>query len=167
MHKIFYNILPPDLHINCYNQIRYSSNWACTGNSIKGKKGFCFWYQELINNKFYTEDFLDKIQELSGKKFTINRLYANGQTYGTPGDLHIDSQLDFDYTFLYYANIEWNIKWGGATVIYIDDQNYLNITPIPNSGILFKSNYLHAGLEPTRHYPDLRITVAFKLRELI
>ena len=38
---------------------------------------------------------------------------------------------------------------------------------IPNTGVIFKSNIPHAGLEPTRHFTYVRMTVAFKLTEIM
>jgi hypothetical protein len=63
-------------------------------------------------------------------------------------------------------NENWNVKWGGQTVLYKDHTKNISIMPEPNKAIMFKSNIVHVGLEPTRHFIGLRTTVAFKLTKV-
>jgi hypothetical protein len=41
------------------------------------------------------------------------------------------------------------------------------ITPIPNSAVLFHHQYKHKGMAPRKGYNDLRVTIAFKLTEIL
>ena len=163
MYTLYHNVLTKEEHELCYNNLRYGSNWEFTQVSAKGEDGLYFWYNELSDDSFYNDKFLNRIKEITKKNFSLDRVYANGQTYGLPGSLHTDSKEKSSYTFLYYVNKEWDVTWGGSTIFYHNNE-YKSMLPLPNCGILFAADKLHAGLEPTRHCKELRITVAFKLK---
>ena len=76
--------------------------------------------------------------------------------------MHQDSEHANQLTFIFFANHVWMPEWGGQTIIK-DEGHYASIMPVPNSGILFPGKLMHVGSEPTRHCPELRVTVAFKL----
>jgi len=141
------------------------NTWSHGGISVDD--GFCFWYMELIQDVFFTEYMLNKIKIITKKNFIINRVYANGQTYGLSGSYHQDAfdNGDIYKTFLYYVNPNWKSEWGGSTLFQKNEEVYTQPF-ISNNAILFDSTIYHVGLEPTRHCKDLRVTVAFKLRDI-
>ena len=124
-----------------------------------------FWFHDLSNNKFYTEEFFNIIKNLIKIDVELVRVYANGQTYGLPGYMHIDSEEENNLTVIYYANHVWNPEWGGHTVITADD-GIASVLPSGNTAIVFPGNIPHVANEPTRHCPVLRTTVAFKLKRI-
>ena len=124
-----------------------------------------FWFHDLSNNKFYTEEFFNVIKDLIKIDVELVRVYANGQTHGLPGYMHIDSDSENDLTVIYYANHVWYPEWGGHTVIKSKDR-VASILPCSNTAIVFDSNIPHVANEPTRHCPILRTTVAFKLKKI-
>ena len=69
--------------------------------------------EETIGKKLLT-----KIENVFDKKYKIQRLYANGQTFGQDGTFHQDDPADNVYTLLKYISpitIE-NIEYiGGCT----------------------------------------------------
>jgi Rps23 Pro-64 3,4-dihydroxylase Tpa1-like proline 4-hydroxylase len=141
--------------------------WEFSGFSNTDKTEPKFWYMDLDNDSFFVDTMFSKICDVTGKKFALERVYANGQTHGLSGNLHQD-QIGGNgeyHTFLYYPGPFWNPTWGGYTVFHnpVDDTIYSQY-PTPNSAVLFNSEILHAGLEPTRHCTDLRVTIAFKMR---
>jgi hypothetical protein len=130
-----------------------------------------FWYMDLFNNHFLKDVITHKIEKIYNKKFKINRLYANGQTYGQDGNFHQDDTSKTAYTFcLYFTEypkefcdlIEGNIQFK------IPDQNnfIISVSPLFNRGILFPSYYYHRGLSFNRYIPDLRICIAWKFIEI-
>jgi Rps23 Pro-64 3,4-dihydroxylase Tpa1-like proline 4-hydroxylase len=145
-----------------------ASTWQFAGysNTPDSTK---FWFLDLGNDAFFTQLGLERIQELSGTKFELDRVYANGQTHGLSGDLHQDviGGDDSYKTFIYYVGPLWQPEWGGATIFY-DSQagTIFSNYPQPNSGVLFNSNIFHQGQEPTRQCKELRVTVAWKLKML-
>ena len=118
-----------------------------------------FWIMELDDEEWANKMFLLKIRRLLGKTYALQRVYANGTTYGQEGALHQDSQNPMDRTFLIYGNSEWKEQWGGAT--YID--GYGTIIPKPNLGVLFPGNMFHRAYGPNKEYEGLRVTIAYKL----
>lgn len=160
MYKQFDNVLTHTEHEECL-EILNDSTWAFRGTS--NDHDFTFWRKELKHVEFFRKTFYNRVLELTGDKLRINKLYANGQTHGLPGSLHQDDPGDDSYTFLYYANPYWDVQWGGSTVFFKNEQEQATVAYKPNSAIFFKGNMLHAGLEPTRHFYGLRMTVAFKL----
>ena len=119
---------------------------------------------ELIN---YFYDFLFKkiIDKLNKKIDRFERLYANGQTSGQCGTLHID---DGDSTFLYYPNPEWKTDYQGHLIFFNGDEEDSEACRIveykPNRAIFFDGKIPHYADAPDRCYNDLRISLAYKLK---
>lgn len=164
MFTVYHNVLTP---IDFIRESRYLqiADWKFQGYSTK-ESDIKFWYHDLNNNPFYTNKLLYYIKDKIGFDVKLETVYANGQTHGLCGDLHIDSDNDESYTFIIYMNEYWNVKWGGQTVLYKNNNEIASIIPEPNKAILFKGNILHVGLEPTRHFTGLRTTVAFKILKI-
>ena len=63
-----------------------------------------FWSMDLKNFEYFTIYLKEVIEKHFNKKFTINRVYANGQTFGQDGSFHTDSNYENDYTFVLYLS---------------------------------------------------------------
>ena len=143
-----------------------SGSWTFTRNSYEG--GTTFWEQQLLDNKFFRDYIGKKIIKLTNRNFEFYNIIANGQTYGLDGDFHIDSTREDDYTFLLYIGdiTKENVnKYSGYTLFKSGDSTKC-IEPIDNRGILFDSRIKHVGLGPSRAYYGLRVSVAYKLKEV-
>lgn len=145
-----------------------TTEWRFLNQSDPSGQTAKFWIKDLNNNSFYTKYLFSIIEELLQKE-NINvellRVYANGQTTGLPGNFHQDAEDEEHYTFLVYFNHSWNADWGGHTIIKSEEtQEFLSFLPVPNSGLFFKGNLWHAGLDPNRHCNTLRVSVAYKLK---
>lgn len=168
----FNNVLSEDEANYVISQTLCNNKWNFSGYSTTNDSGYTFWNMNLIEDAFFTETFLKKIEELTDKKFEIERVYANGQTYGLPGNIHSDIDEDtyaseLYYTFVYYVNPLWDLNWGGQTIIINEDGTVDSVLFNPNAAIIFPSILKHFGSEPTRQCKDLRVTVAFKLKEIV
>jgi hypothetical protein len=126
-----------------------------------------FWIMQLSDEKYFNDYLFEIICDVLGKKYDLERIYANGQTYGLDGYWHIDNIDENCYTFLYYANLEWDILWKGNT-IFTDKESgeIVQIVPKPNRAILFPGNILHYAESPSRDFYDLRMTLAYKLKQI-
>lgn len=127
-----------------------------------------FWISHLINEKKVLDIILPKIEKMSGLKLEMERVYANGQTYGQDGEFHTDHESYDRYTFILYVSpiFPENIDTvGGFTQFKIDNQ-IVNVEPYQNRGCLFKSNIMHRGLAPSREVDMLRVTLAFKMKRV-
>ena len=161
MYTQYFNILSEEEYVKC-KEIIDNSLWKY-GQYSNPNSPYKFWIiQKLHANPFFYNTFMEKIEKLTNNKFEINRIYANGNTFGQEGDWHIDSDLEDNWTFLYYFNR------GDASTIgetYFKNNDIITVAnPIYNSGIFFKSNIEHKGSSPKINFTDLRITIAFKLK---
>jgi len=141
-------------------ELLYRPKWGYTHKSTADDR-WRRWRMELKDDEFFTKFFFEKIKTLTDKSFEIKAVYANGQTYGQNGSWHQDSTEPNYYAFIFYANREWDMLWGGSTLF----NSGISIYPIPNSAVFFPCNIFHYGQEPTRHFEGLRMTVAYKLEE--
>jgi len=150
-----------------YNQLKLivdDLQWRYAGFSTPNTNSNRFWYSELMGHPFFVA-WLDEIERVTNKKFTIDRLYANGQTLGQDGSWHTDSEEGDGYTFLYYFNDADDISLIGETYFMVEGEP-IGLTPIPNSAIIFPHKFVHKGMAPRKGYNDLRVTIAFKLTEI-
>ena len=141
-------------------ELLYRPKWGYTHKSTADDK-WRRWRMELKDDEFFTKFFFEKIKTLTDRSFLIKAVYANGQTYGQNGSWHQDSTEPNYHAFIFYANREWDMLWGGSTLF----NSGISIYPIPNSAVFFPCNIFHYGQEPTRHFEGLRMTVAYKLEE--
>ena len=138
-----------------------------------------FWFMDLSEESFFTDTLFNNVKNIIGDNFDVERVYANGQTYGQGGVPHYDDPREEAYTFLIYMNPEWDQLWGGDTVFlnrYVDKETVQErifdgdfvlktkkVTPSPNSAIFFRSSIVHYAESPTRDFYGIRISLAYKL----
>jgi hypothetical protein len=165
--KYFHDFLNLEQWQYVVKQTVQGNGWQFTGFSNNENTELKFWHMDLSDDRFFVDTMFPKILDVTQRKFSLERVYANGQTHGLSGTLHQD-QVNGQgryFTFLYYVGPFWDTSWGGYTVFHNkDDDTIFSQYPTPNAALLFDSELWHAGLEPTRHCRDLRVTVAFKLK---
>ena len=164
--QVIDNFLSNDDLMKVIESSRYFP-WSYGHVSAKNE-GINFWSSNLINNDLFKTHIFHKIESYFKKKFSINDLYANGQTYGMDGIYHTDDNNDDAYTFLLYISdiTRDNVHIVDGYTLFKDGDKIVCIEPILNRGVLFKSNIFHKGLGPSRSANMLRISIAFKLREI-
>ena len=106
-----------------------------------------------IEDEFFYDIFLQKIRPLLTKRYTVDRIYANGTTYGQHGSLHQDSLNPDDRTFLIYMNAVSGTYFEGYGIH----------TPEENSALMFPGYIPHHSIGPPESFDDLRVTIAYKL----
>jgi hypothetical protein len=126
----------------------------------------------LTDDPFFSTHLKSKIETASNCKFSVQRIYANGQTFGQDGTFHQDDRDDNSYTFCIYINKQITAETiddiGGEFVFKIPNQqngpfSQIVISPLYNRGILFPASYFHKGLAFNRYCKGLRISFAWKL----
>lgn len=122
-----------------------------------------FWKMSLDGDSFFESELLREIEKITGKKYKVWEVFANGQTFGLDADWHIDHVDHNAVTFLYYPMFEWKISWSGETIFEWGDNKYEYVLPHQNSGILFPAYVPHYGRSPSREYMKMRITIVWKL----
>lgn len=146
-----------------YGDRWYFGHGSFDKSDPRHKSSFPFWAMVLREEKFFTEYLLNKIQKITNQKFSIYDVYANGHTFGTKGSFHQDWHDERGKTFLYYANEQWNIEWGGKTAFDFGNGKYYFNVPKRNSAIYFPGVIPHTAEGTSRNFSGLRITIAWKL----
>lgn len=92
-------------------------------------------------------------------------VYANANTHGNEGNVHIDSQHPLDRTLLIYGVRQWQVGWGGETVFYDPECRLLgSVMPAP-ARVVFFAGHIRHGVNPiSRACRDLRPVLVFKTR---
>lgn len=170
MIKSFKNVLTSEQVDDVFYDYICSSNWSYGHKSGHSRNSPMYWSMNLIDHEFFNTTMVNIIQDLSGDKLEPVKIYAGGNTFGTSGDIHTDSNEDDRRTFLYHASPEsWDPMWGGKTIFYpnypdFSGGEYFEFTP--NSGYYFPSKIHHMGEPVTKFFTGLRVCIAFKLRVL-
>ena len=118
---------------------------------------------ELINNNILTSSFFNK------KKIKILDAYINLSNTLDSDLAHVDNnsfpQTNTAYTLLLYANLEWDINWGGETLFYDKkwEEIVTAIKPKPGRIVLFDSTLYHSARPPQSHCPHNRYTIVLNL----
>lgn len=161
LYKVYENVLSEPSLNYCRTQLN-EAKWMY-GHTSTVESKIPFWYMELNESKFFKDFMFEKIQTIANQKFILNRVYANGHTYGQDGDIHKDDLRKTHKTFLFYP-LAWDSAYGGQTEFFDEDLNKIDeYVPKENTGILFPANVFHRGTAPNTPDAKLRITVAFKL----
>jgi Rps23 Pro-64 3,4-dihydroxylase Tpa1-like proline 4-hydroxylase len=69
-------------------------------------------------------------------------------------------------TLLYYPNAKWRLAWNGSLLFLSEDeQEVARMVPYaPNRVVLFPAAIPHYADAPSKSFPGLRISLAYKLR---
>ena len=135
------------------------------GSFVQGdvRRGYPFWRIDLHESEYFSEYLLNIIQEKTNQEYELYDVYANGHTFGTQGSFHQDWHDERGRTFLFYANENWKVEWGGKTsFMFGPDDTYFHV-PKPNTAILFPGIIPHTAEVTSRSFTGLRITIAWKL----
>lgn len=158
----FANVLPEELHSDLYMHL-YKKGWRLKNRSHSKSKRF--WTQYQADNpdfKKASKIVLDKIKEHTNRNIKCVRIHCNGQTAGQDGTAHTDFVDDEVWTFIYFSNLNWDVRMGGGfNVLNPKLQQHQYYHYAPNYGVLIKSNWPHWGDCPNFHTDELRTSIAF------
>lgn len=128
------------------------------------------WFQGFCSNYKYSEDTPQVIKTIAQRfvdMYPGSRLFRAmlaGNTYGQDGDIHRDWHQPGHKTMVVYCNDEWDIHWGGETIIYNDDLSVQNtVHPVPGRATIFESDKPHIGKDPSRRCGKLRVILAIQI----
>ena len=172
--EVYDDFFEEKIHLDIFKKLM-TSNWGISGGVPE--KPEIFWHYDGLDKQEYFSDYLYKlICKKLGKGFkSVERIYANGQTAGQCGTPHCD---DGDFTFLYYANLEWDVNWQGHLIFMENEKDkqkegnaFVNtnmetsriVSYKPNRAILFPAKIWHYADAPSRFFNGLRISLAYKL----
>jgi len=161
------NFLSVEDHTLVVDKTLKSNNWSFGRGSNRLDYEVKFWGINLYEDKFFSEYLLQKVKKTFDKNLSLKNVHANGQTYGQCGYFHRDFAEENLYTLVYFTNPVWDVNWGGNLVLFDDKTQSIYNEPFePNKAVLFPSNILHYGSEPSRLCSELRVTIAFVVEDL-
>ncbi len=104
-------------------------------------------------------------QEMIGETLRDQRAYVNSSAYGDTYYAHRDCSVHRKHvTALYYANLDWQMDWGGETIFYNDNEDAeVVVSPRPGRLVVARGAILHRGTVPTRACYEERYTIAYKM----
>ena len=145
------------------NQTIMSPRWQWGHSSNGAADGGMFWKIDgLEQDEFFSVYLLNKIKNITGDEFDVERIYMNGHTACGQANTHKDSPHDHGRTFLIYCNEHWDSEFGGGTC-FNKDGEYITNYPYPYSAVYFQNNIDHFAMPISRKFNGLRVTLAFKL----
>lgn len=139
---------------------------------VNGSDGFGDGYRDQIYSSFSEEDlknmgfigsnlfsFLDSKYGIS--KLSLGQARVNLTTSSERNKVHTDLQ---GITVLYYANLSWELDWGGHTLFMDDDLNEAQLTCLyrPGRVVVFDGSIPHMILTPNVACPTTRFTLALQ-----
>jgi hypothetical protein len=101
----------------------------------------------------------------AGKPYRSYRCYCNHSSFGDMLFTHTDCDpAAKEFTALWYIAPEWDVEWGGETLLFNRDKDAeVAVTPRPGRLLIFDGTILHAGRPPNRACYAPRYTLAYKL----
>lgn len=113
-------------------------------------------------NFFKNQDFLQ--EKILKENFRLHRAYVNLSTAQDVYHYHVDSNIDDDFTLLYYCNTHWEENWEGET--HFGDPLGTEIIHScsfkPNRIVLFTGTIPHKSSQPSFFARDFRYVLTLK-----
>lgn len=147
---IFDNILQSAQRLHIYNFIRnsaYTMNSGPTTNleNLHEQGLSCFLnYEDVHNLQIF--DFMNEEIKSYADPLNCTRAFILLENHKYYTRYHTDG-LKFQWTMLYYANMEWDKDWGGETLFTNENYDEIEYAVMykPGRFVLFDSTIPHKG----------------------
>ena len=163
--QIFDNFLSKGEFDTLTNEIREPKyEWGHVSNGSSDSE-YPWLIMNLNNNLFFNTFLKSKIEKTVNMTFNTQRIYMNGQMYGSESGFHVDITDTNGFTFLLFVHDcnEVNADSMGGYFYYKLNGEIRCIEPIKNRAVFFNGNILHKGCAFNRHVKTLRQSIAWKL----
>jgi SM-20-related protein len=169
--EVFDDAVPPRL-VETLDEIVRMPIWK-HGVKSSADDPFSFWFAPFADDEPALEKFSPELfalwlcaKRLLKGEHRIELAYANGQTYGQAGEIHTDTSEPGCKTVVFYCNSVWQPNWHGETLFYTPDRSDVIRAVLPKPGriVVFDADIPHAGRDPSRLCPLMRVTITFKLQ---
>ena len=168
--------MPNTSHIKVFDNLLKTADAAHLASLVKeagflyGAKGnlddpYAMWTAHLNPN-----DVLPLIwavqDKVTGKDWRVESLYANAYGFGEAPGVHQDHTEEGHSTALYYCHTKWHPDWGAETLFWNEPCSEIDKAVFPKPGriVFFDSRILHCARPPTRQCPEVRYSIAIKLK---
>lgn len=145
-------------------QLEEQAKWSYSGWTGEAKEPLRHWayvvdYEPVgLFREIWTA--ISSGLEQDGFRLKPQRVLANLFNHGDSSWLHTDSKSSKDWTVILYMNDDWDINWGGETVLVEDNEIIHSCSPTPGKLFLFRSDLLHGARPVSREalFPRLGLT---------
>ena len=136
-----------------------------------------YYNKRTFGSRYSKEDLktigiIEHLPEKIKKEFNISletndRGIVNAITSNGVYHPHDDHGRGIKWSFLYYANMKWEIEWGGDTLFLNDDRQTISNTVQckPNRVVIFDASIPHIIRPSTTIAPQYRFSVNMTFRE--
>ena len=131
-----------------------------------------FWNINLIQNDYFAIFMKNEIELFFKKKFTLIEVYASGQTFGQDStyDNNIISNVNA-YTFcMFFTDLkkeDIDLAGGYLYIKFPEEKYKICYEPLFNRGLFFPSSYINKSAAFGRFFMDMKISVYWKLEEVV
>jgi SM-20-related protein len=139
---------------------------ALTTGPAAGSRGIVFDLESLHAS---VSKLIGKVEELAGPDVRLEKIYANGHTYGCEGYLHTDffeegDRINSYVTAVLFAHKNWDPDWAGELSFFDTQSRNIGkaILPTPNRLVIFPAHVNHVARSPSRACPLLRVSIVLK-----
>jgi hypothetical protein len=181
---VFDGVGTPALHRSVCETFFQTGMWtwghSSLGSSAPSRHDAVFWKcdQDALRRSSAVMHLTALVLKLAssavGKELVLQRVYANGHTFGQGGSMHVDEDGIENYAAIYYANLHWLPQWLGHTHYLPGTLSHLQndtdqgldmsvaVLPKAQRLCLHDGRQCHVGTPPHRSFTGLRVTLAWK-----
>lgn len=170
--EIFDGLVSPELVTDLYANITVSA-YGCGGRS-NPNDSFPFWVARITAEALRDVTAFARLWSvidghIARGGYEPYHVLVNANNFGDCPTVHTDLPVATStdhYTVLYFAHLHWHCDWGGETVLFnaAKDDIVRSVFPRPGRLLAFDSRIPHVARTPTRICPQVRFSIAFKLR---
>ena len=119
---------------------------------------------EDVNNMGFLQhpNVIEILKDINRQGFKIQQTRVNLSTLNDKNHFHVDCETlnSKCQTLIYYPNMNWDIEWGGYTIITDDSKRNVEhcLFYTPGRIVLFDGTKPHAICAPTNIAPSYRFT---------
>jgi hypothetical protein len=124
-----------------------------------------FNIHDLLKINFFTAPNLKFLRDkIKTHNFRLHRAYVNLSTAQDVYHYHVDSNIDDDFTLLYYCNTAWEENWEGETHFgdTLGQEIIHSCSFKPNRVVLFTGTIPHKSSQPSFFAKDFRYVLTLK-----
>lgn len=120
---------------------------------------------DLLKINFFSGESQSYLRDkIKNENFRLHRAYVNLSTAQDVYHYHVDSDIDEDFTLLYYCNTHWEENWEGET--HFGDPFAQEIVHScsfkPNRCVLFTGTIPHKSSQPSFFAKEFRYVLTLK-----
>ncbi len=159
-------VLVNALPISVFDSLNHHLNWEGwlrINTDYEPDAGVSWTMHDLEFPLFYKVASYLKLrtQKVVRTDVSVVKIHVNGQTMGQLSSFHKDSHWDDVWTVVLFTNNDWNTNHGGEFTIFNPDiGTYQSVSYIPNTAIIFPSNWDHKGACPLVPQAGMRTSIA-------